>query len=69
MNLSILDGMTLRDYFAAKAMASLYQATWIDNATQKAITIQAKKTGRNEAQEIAAVAYDMADCMLAERAQ
>jgi hypothetical protein len=45
------DGMTLRDYFAAKAMQGLYLAEWPDV----------------DMPGIAKAAYAMADAMLAER--
>ena len=51
------DGMTLRDYFAAKALATLF-CTWprldVDDSTK-------------EAREIAKLSYQVADAMLAER--
>lgn len=48
------EGMTLRDYFAAKAMASLVSLpTWTDS----------------ELDADALLAYKMADAMLAERAR
>lgn len=56
-------GMTLLDYFAAKAMQSL-------SATQDsmaAISKQAKLDGVNSVRFIAAASYDFADAMLAER--
>ena len=45
-------GMTLRDYFAAKAMAAMSSGTWFDS---------------NERPEIARRAYALADDMLAAR--
>jgi hypothetical protein len=47
------DGMTLRDYFAAKAMAVLLHPVGDDP----------------DEEHIAMMAYDMADAMLAERAK
>ena len=47
-------GMTLRDYFAAKAMGNMISGTWPDG---------------NDRPEIAKRAYAMADAMLAERAK
>lgn len=49
----MLPGMTLRDYFAAKAMESdlIYQGL----------------EGRDDLQHVAAMAYEMADAMLKER--
>jgi len=58
-------GMSLRDYFAAKVMASnianadLYEAT-IRAAAVQTITVQ---------RALALMAYDIADAMLAERAK
>jgi hypothetical protein len=46
-------GMTLRDYFAAKAMAAVI-------ATPEGFTV-------NGAPHLAEIAYEMADAMLAER--
>jgi hypothetical protein len=48
-------GMTLRDYFAAKAMPALL--------------LEMHQTGMAPIKGIAAVAYEMADAMLAERAK
>ena len=49
------DGMTLRDYFAAKAMQSLVQALIVSGHCS------------NEQTNIASIAYEHADAMLAER--
>lgn len=49
------DGMTLRDYFAAKAMQSLVQALIVSGHYS------------NEQTNIASIAYEHADAMLAER--
>lgn len=58
-------GMTLRDYFAAKAMAS-----WIGDATTLAgVRKGAEKQNIEEAVLIARAAYEMADAMLKERAK
>jgi hypothetical protein len=48
------DGVTLRDYFAAKAMQGMISATY--NPSQNTMT-----------EDIALEAYAMADAMLAER--
>ena len=48
-------GMTLRDYFAAKAMPALL--------------LEMHQTGMAPIKGIAAVAYEMADAMLLERAK
>lgn len=50
-------GMTLRDYFAAKAMQSLFQNTTFDRAN----SFQQKN--------VASLAYQMADSMLKAREQ
>ena len=47
-------GVTVRDYFAAKAMAAMVSGTWPDS---------------NERPEIATRAYALADDMLKERTQ
>lgn len=52
-------GMTLRDYFAAKVVSGIWANT--DILTQV-------KVG-DEAPNIAKIAYDQADAMLAERAK
>jgi hypothetical protein len=49
------DGMTLRDYFAAKAMVALLP--------------QAAKVGDGLYKQVPQAAYAMADAMLAERAK
>ena len=50
-------GMTLRDYFAAKAMAGIWSNSEILNALER---------GR-ESEEIAMAAYEQADAMLKAR--
>lgn len=59
----IASGMTLRDYFAAKAM----QARLTDYESCKSLLDHAKKSGLAFAEEVAAQAYDMADAMLTQR--
>ncbi|MAG68400.1 MAG: hypothetical protein Tp138OMZ00d2C19078221_53 [Prokaryotic dsDNA virus sp.] len=49
---TVLGGMTLRDYFAAKAMASMHTNPYWDDKSYRAI---------------ADAAYQQADAMLAER--
>lgn len=56
-------GMTLRDYFAAKAM----QARISDYESCKSIADHAKKFDVSFAEEVAAQSYDMADAMLKAR--
>lgn len=58
-----MPAMNLRDYFAAKAM----QAVLCDSAAKQSISVYAGSTGRTFGQEVAIQAYDMAECMLAER--
>lgn len=48
-------GMTLRDYFAGKALATLVQS-WADSSPK-------------HAEECAKIAYQFADAMIAERAK
>jgi len=55
------DGMTLRDYFAAKAMQGLLAANWCEIYRELESSI-----GWNM---VAADAYRMADAMLAERSK
>ena len=57
----IVPGMTLRDYFAAKALQGLIGRVWVD-----------EKTGRvpdNVFDLWAEASYQVADAMLAERAK
>jgi hypothetical protein len=56
--ISAADGMTLRDYFAAKAMA----AYWTDPG----ISSEVAKSKRTQ-EYVAQWAYEMADAMLEER--
>ena len=58
-------GMSLRDYFAAKAMQSLILAA--NGPAAPAFTQYAQQTGRGEAEVIAAAAYEYAGEMLAHR--
>ena len=55
------EGMTLRDYFAAKAM----QAQLTANSTQFVEAV--KQRGLLLSKAVAAVAYEIADAMLKER--
>lgn len=54
-------GMTLRDYFAAKAMASLTTVYWEDFDTYS--------SGAELIKCLCETAYEMADAMLAQRSQ
>ena len=56
-----MKGMTLRDYFAAKAMQGLLAANWCESYRELESSI-----GWNM---VAADAYRMADAMLAERSK
>ena len=58
------DGMSLRDYFAAKAISGLMANIELLRSTVK------KEQSQSEAEsEVARAAYAIADAMLAERAQ
>ncbi len=59
-------GMTLRDYFAAKAIGSIL-AIELANATAAAMT--GRPASPSGTEELAALAYSVADAMLAERAK
>lgn len=57
------EGMTLRDYFAAKAMQSL-----LSNAVASAcIARDSNQSGRNFNDEVAVVSWEMADAMIKAR--
>lgn len=58
-------GMTLRDYFAAKAM----QACFAGEGARVVADRDQRYDETNWAQVVAANAYEMADAMLAERAK
>ena len=58
-------GMTLRDYFAAKAMHGMLS----NNAAILALKEGAKQRGLEETAALAHFSYAMADDMLAERAK
>ena len=53
-------GMSLRDWFAGQALASL---------DREAVSAAARATGRGAMECAAQLAYDFADAMLAERAR
>lgn len=56
------EGMTLRDYFAAKAMTTAMSIPWVDVGYKPSI-------GLNNMEHVARLSYQMADAMLAERAK
>lgn len=55
-------GMSLRDYFAAKALPAL-----LGSELMQATTLAAKTRGLRPEQAVAIAAYEMADAMLQER--
>jgi hypothetical protein len=57
-------GMTLRDYFAAKAMQSTILAAMTSSEVADALNAEARK-----AEAIAKMAFHFADALLAERAK
>jgi len=63
---SLISGMTLRDYFAAKAMAAMAPLKW-----DAAYSQNDRGRGQPEADArwVAIAAYRYADAMLAERAK
>ena len=60
-------GMTLRDYFAAKAMAAELAAAGGDDVAARIVGEEANRHGRTVEQQIAWNAYEVADAMLAAR--
>lgn len=62
-------GMSLRDYFAAKAMHAEFVTTFSDTTPQSAEIFlkQSEKRGHTPEQHLAFNAYKVADAMLAER--
>lgn len=62
INAAIHDGMSLRDYFAAKAMAA-----WITSPTISQLQTTCIKTDLIPSQAISKMAYEIADAMLAAR--
>jgi hypothetical protein len=62
-------GMTLRDYFAAKAMQAEIISSWSDATPQsaKAFCEAAEIAGHTPGQHLAFTAYRIADAMLIER--
>ncbi len=69
------DGMTLRDYFAAKALMGMFagggHARVADGIRDEkaAFCLTATEIGKAAEEVIAAMAYSMADAMLRERAK
>ena len=64
-------GMTLRDYFAAKAVQG-FLAEPITDGMRSAVTVITERysgTGKEVAQHYAEAAYALADAMLAERSK
>lgn len=60
-------GMTLRDYFAAKAMQSvLSSAEWMVALRHE---VKARGGNTDDASALADMAYDISDAMLKERAK
>jgi hypothetical protein len=64
LNDDAINGITLRDYFAAKAMASLFSNTGIVELAGDITAFGKYKTVR---EAIANKAYQIADAMIAER--
>jgi hypothetical protein len=63
------NGMTLRDYFAAKAMHAELNTAGMLVGPAEALAEAAEKAGRSIEQQIAFNSYELADAMLAERAK
>jgi len=64
-----MPGMSLRDYFAAKAMQSIELAYWQSDRACNQISERARASGRTDSQQIALLARATADAMLAERSK
>jgi hypothetical protein len=62
-------GMSLRDYFAAKAMHAELATAGMDGPAAMALLEAAEECGMTPVQRIAFNAYELADAMLAERAK
>jgi len=63
------DGMSLRDYFAAKAMHAELATAGMHDGAADALVDAAAAAGQTIEQRIAFNAYRLADAMLAERAK
>jgi hypothetical protein len=60
-------GMTLRDYFAAKAMAAELITDGVPGKAAAALVAAAREARRTPEEQIAWNAYQLADAMLKER--
>lgn len=61
-------GMTLRDYFAAKAMQGLLaEPMWEEDSTAQVLVLTRDTVFTNPADRFASAAYKLADAMLAAR--
>lgn len=60
-------GMTLRDYFAAKAMHAEVMTSGVPGPACDALVAAAHKAGRDPADQLAFNAYEWADAMLKAR--
>lgn len=65
---SIGNGMSLRDYFAAQAMAAL-ASQLLDKAFVNALVSLSAETNSTHEEAIAHMSYELADAMLAERSK
>lgn len=63
------DGMTLRDYFAAKAMHAHLITDTVPGPACDALVAAAGASGRDPVLHLAMNAYEMADAMLRARAE
>jgi len=61
------EGMTLRDYFAAKEKCVLTNAYWACDIFQTAIIEQAKKENKSVQELMSEMAYSESDAMLKQR--
>lgn len=62
-------GMTLRDYFAAKAMQAWVSAAAFNQSAEDLLKKSGIKSVKDTEAFLAMIAYDMADAMLTERAK
>ena len=63
----VIDGMELRDYFAAKAMHAELSSAGSFEGPARALAQAAAEANQTIAQRIAILSYEMADAMIAER--
>lgn len=68
-NYDPVPGMSLRDYFAAKAMQGIVGAAVFDQKAEDMMKRAGIDVKRDTEAFVALVAYDIADAMLAERAK